>query len=242
MTPQEKLAQHIQVLEALAALDRELQALESQISEGQGSLDTLRQELAFLDEKIGRDKKSLDEMVLTAGEVSTEARQMGVQLEKSREKYGRARNDREVVTAEREQEELRRMQRDREEEATRLGTLIESAKKSINDLQAKRDKVHNELTSSEGSTSSNLTDTRQTRETKLSERAEIAKKLPLPIFKRYEAILKKKGVALARTTDGTCQACHVSLPPQYFQKLLRREGLGECPMCYRMLYFHEGSP
>lgn len=91
MTPQEKLAQHIQVLEALAALDRDLQALESQISEGQGSLDTLRQELAFLDEKIGRDKKSLDEMVLTAGEVSTEARQMGVQLEKSREKYGRDR-------------------------------------------------------------------------------------------------------------------------------------------------------
>ena len=242
MTPQEKLAQQIQVLEALAAIDRELQSLESQISEGQGTLDTLRQELTVLDEKLTSDKKSLDEMILTAGELSTEARQMNVQIEKSREKSGRARNDREAMSAEREQEELRRMLRDREEEVTKLNTLIESAKKSTADLQVKRDKVQNELTASEGSTSSNLSDTRKLREERLAARAETAKRLPTPIFKRYEAILKKKGVAVARTTDGTCQACNVSLPPQFFQKLLRRESLEECPMCYRILYFHAGTP
>lgn len=242
MTPQEKLAQHIQVLEALAAIDRELQSTESQITEGQGTLDTLRQELTFLDEKLSNDKKSLDEMVQTAGELATEARQMTVQLEKSREKFGRARNDREAMSAEREQEELRRMQRDREEEVSKLSALIDSAKKSITDLQTKRDKVNGELTANEGSTSSNLSEMRQSREARLAERAETAKKLPLQIFKRYEAILRKKGVAVARTTDGTCQACHVALPPQFFQKLLRREALEECPMCYRILYWYEGSP
>jgi predicted nucleic acid-binding Zn-ribbon protein len=242
MTPQEKLAQQIQVLEALAAVDRELQSLETQINEGQGSLDTLRQELTSLDEKLSRDRKSLEEMIQTAGELNTEARQMTGQIEKSREKFGRARNDREVMTAEREQDELRRMQRDREEEAKKIEALIDAAKKTISDLQGKRDRVHNELTSSEGSTSSNLAETRQLREAKLTERAEISKKLPLPIFKRYEAILKKKGVALARTTDGTCQACHVALPPQFFQKLLRREALDECPMCHRLLYFYQGAP
>jgi hypothetical protein len=243
MTPQEKLAQQVQVLEALAAIDRELQSLESQISEGQGTLDTLRQELTFLDGKLAGDRKSLDEMIHTAGELATEARLMSAQIEKSREKFGRARNDREAVSAEREQDELRRMQRDREEEVSKLSALIENAKKSTADLEAKRAKVQGELEANEGSTSSNLGDTRRLREEKLAARAEISKKLPTPIFRRYEMILKKKGVAVARTTDGTCQACHVSLPPQFFQKVLRCESLEECPMCYRILYYYrEATP
>lgn len=243
MTPQEKLAQHVQVLEALASMDRELQKMESQITEGQKTLDTLRQELIFLDEKLATDKKSLDEMVKTASDLNTEVRQMAVQIEKSREKSGRARNDREAMSAEREQDELRRMQRDREEEVSKISALIESAKKSISNLQSKRTKVNDELTSSEGSTSSELTELRQNREARLSERTEIAKKLPTQIFKRYEAILKKKGIAVARTTDGTCQECHVALPPQFFQKLLRCEALDECPMCHRILYYwREKSP
>ncbi|MCS6900140.1 MAG: C4-type zinc ribbon domain-containing protein [Myxococcales bacterium] len=242
MTPQEKLAQHIQVLEALAAVDRELMTLETQIREGQGSLDMLRQELASLDDKLSRERKSLEEMIQMAGELHTEVRQMTAQIERSKEKASRARNDREALTAEREQDELRRMQRDREEEVKKIEALIDAAKKSIGDLQNKRERIHGELTSSEGSTSSNLAETRQQRETKLAERVEISKKLPQPIFKRYEAILKKKGFALARTTDGTCQACHVALPPQFFQKLLRREALEECPMCHRLLYFYQETP
>ena len=64
-----------------------------------------------------------------------------------------------------------------------------------------------------------------------------------PLLRRYEAVLKKKGSAIARTTDGDCQACHVALPPQLFQKVLRRETFEECPMCHRILYFwSEAAP
>jgi len=237
MTPQEKLAQQIQVLEALAAIDRSLGQLGAHIKDGQGTIDTLRQELTFLDTKLATDQTSLNEMQHTAGDLSTEARQMSVQIEKSRDKLGRARNDREAMNAEREQEELRRMQRDREEEVAKLSGFIEAARKSVTDLQAKRDKVYRELTASEGSTSAGLQEARQEHETKLAERTEIAKKLPAPLLKRYEMVHKKKASALARTTDGTCQACHVALPPQFFQKLLRRESLEECPMCHRILYY-----
>jgi uncharacterized protein len=243
MTPQEKLAQQIQALEALAAIDRNLRQLETHINEGQGSLDTLRQELGYLETRLAADQKSIDEMQHTASELSTEARQMGVQLDKSRDKLGRARNDREAVNAEREQEELRRMQRDREEEVTKLNGLLEVARKSVTEVQAKRDKVQRELSATEGSTSSTLTDVRQEHETRRVERAEAAKKLPTPLLRRYEAVLKKKGSAIARTTDGTCQACHVALPPQFFQKVQRRETFEECPMCHRIIYFwYEANP
>ena len=242
MTPQEKLAQQIQVLEELDALDRVLTRLETQIKEGQGVLDGLRGELGQFDARIASERRSLEEMQQTAGELSVESRQMLSQVEKAREKASRARNDREAVAAEREQEELRRMQRDREEEVTKLRGLIEQAQKSAADLTAKRDKVASELGASEGSTTSQLGEVRQERETRLAARSELTAKLPAPLLKRYENTRKKKGVALARATDdGTCGACHVSLPPPFFHKVMRREAIEECPMCHRLLYYRPES-
>lgn len=237
MTPQEKLAQQVHILELLAAVDQGLRQMEGQMSQGQGAMEALRRELAFLDGKLEADRTSLEEMQRTAGELVGEARQMSAQIEKSRDKMGRARNEREVMNAEREMEELRRLQRDREEEVGKLNALVDAAKKSIADVQAKRDKVHKELSENEGSTTSSLAEVRQTHEKKLAERNELAKKLPPLVLRRYEAILRRKGSGIARVVDGTCQACHVGLPPQFFQKLMRRETLEECPSCHRILYW-----
>ncbi|RYE94790.1 MAG: hypothetical protein EOO75_01035 [Myxococcales bacterium] len=180
-------------------------------------------------------------MQQTTSELSIESRQMASQVEKARDKAGRARNDREAVAAEREQEELRRMQRDRDDEITKLKTLMEQAQKSASDLQVKRDKVAAELGASEGSTTSQLGEVRQDRETRLAARAELTAKLPAPLLKRYENTRKKKGTALAPTVDGTCGACHVGLPPPFFHKLMRREAIEECPMCHRLLYYRPES-
>lgn len=50
-------------------------------------------------------------------------------------------------------------------------------------------------------------------------------------------IRQKKGTAIAQTTDGTCNACHMSLPPQLFHRLRREPILQQCPSCYRIIYF-----
>ena len=61
------------------------------------------------------------------------------------------------------------------------------------------------------------------------------------LYRRYELIRKRKGTALASTTDGTCSACHMRLQPMLFQKLLRAEEFGQCPSCNRILYFRVGA-
>ena len=44
-------------------------------------------------------------------------------------------------------------------------------------------------------------------------------------------------LAVAVTSDGSCAACHVRMPPMQFQRLLRREDFGQCPSCNRIIYF-----
>ena len=50
-------------------------------------------------------------------------------------------------------------------------------------------------------------------------------------------IRQKRGTAIAQTTDGTCNACNMALPPQLFHRLRREPILEQCPSCNRIIYF-----
>jgi uncharacterized protein len=237
MTPQEKLAEQISLLESLSVSDAEIRRLDAQIAEEQTALDALKKELGFLDGKLATDRTSVEEMQKTIGELSIELRQMANQIERSREKLGRARNERESMAAEREVDELRKLLRDREDEVGKLNVLVDTARKSVTDLEAQRTKVWGELSSTESATSQRITEVRKERERKIAERAEVSKKVQPLTLRRYEAVRSKRGSGLAPVVNGTCRACHIALPPQLFQRLMRREVLEECPSCKRILYW-----
>jgi uncharacterized protein len=183
-------------------------------------------------------------MQKTMNELVTEARQMGQQIERSREKLSRARNERESMAAQRELEELRKLLRDREEEIGKLTALAEAAKRSIEETDDKRGKVASQLGDSEAGRSASIGEMGREREIKLAARAEIARKVAPQTLRRYEAVRQKRGgTALARANaSGTCSACHMSLPPQLFQRLRRRESLDQCPHCARILYYSVPGP
>ena len=65
-----------------------------------------------LEERLKADREMLAAMERTRSELMTEVRQMTQQIDKSREKLGRSRNERESNAAQREVEELRKLLRD----------------------------------------------------------------------------------------------------------------------------------
>jgi hypothetical protein len=73
-------------------------------------------------------------------------------------------------------------------------------------------------------------------------RAKAGFKVQPVLYRRYELIRKRRGSAIAFTHEGTCSACHMTLPPQLFQQLMRREEFGQCPSCNRILYFRVEQP
>jgi uncharacterized protein len=244
MTPQEQLAKQVESLEELAALDVEIRRLDVQLSEEQGQLEGLKSERTRLEAKLAVERTSVDEMQKTMNELVTEARQMGQQIERSREKLSRARNERETMAAQRELEELRKLLRDREEEIGKLTALSEAAKRSIEETEEKRSKIAGQLGDSESDRSASIGEMGRERENKLAARAEIARKVAPQTLRRYEAVRQKRGgTALARANaSGTCTACHMAIAPQLFQRLRRRESLEQCQHCARILYYWVPGP
>jgi predicted nucleic acid-binding Zn-ribbon protein len=232
----------IEVLESLAAIDAELKVLSDALSQEREALDGKRTHLAELDARLARGEKSIEEMERTRNDLHAELRQMGSQIEKSREKLTRCRSEREANAVQRELEELRKLYRDREIEIEKLDVLIDEARAEVQQVSAERGTLAGELGAIEGDVTSRLGDAEKELAQKTAQRNSLIGKIQPGLYRRYELVRKRKGTALAWTHDGTCSACHMRLQPMLFQKLTRGDEFGQCPSCNRILYFRRDVP
>ncbi len=235
--------QQIAVLESLSRVDAKVKIIVEELGTRSAKRAEIESERSSLKQRIERDKKSIAELEKTRGDLHGEARHLGQQSERSREKLNRTRNEREAMAAQREVEELRRIQRDRENEISKIEEFLVAARES---LQASETRLA-ELDAPAGEAAVVADDSEALEQERISlvkERESLQAQLPAQLFRRYESILAKRSSGLTRTTvEGTCQACHMAIPPMMLQKLRRMEGFDQCPSCRRIVYFADnGTP
>ncbi|HEX9619884.1 MAG TPA: C4-type zinc ribbon domain-containing protein [Polyangiaceae bacterium] len=229
----------IDTLERLAALDSELHVLKEELQTERQELGSKKSHIRELDEKLARDRGSVDDMERMRGDLVGEVRQMSVQVEKSREKLSRCRTEREANAAQRELEELRKLYRDREIEIEKLVGLVEQARVDIAKAESEHRSLASELSEQEGPLVVRLREVEKEIALREAARKELVQAVPVALYRKYELVRKRRGTALAHTVEGTCSACHIALPPMLFQQVRRGLEFAQCPSCHRILYFRE---
>jgi predicted nucleic acid-binding Zn-ribbon protein len=227
----------IEQLENLAAIDAALAVLEEEQAKEETGIRQKRERHTDVTARLAASRESLGEMERTRGDVLGEIRQMTAQIERSRDKMARCRNEKESVAVQRELEEMRRLIRDREIDGEKLAQLIDQAKADIASSTSELDRLDSELGKVEGPSMERSAVLDVQVSEKRTERKGVAARLKPQMLSRYEMIRKRRGSAVASTTDGTCSACHIAIPPMMMQQLMRQEQLGQCPQCNRILYF-----
>lgn len=227
----------IAALEQLSAVDVELKRVEEQLTKQQSGLSGMRSEVEALEGRLKTDRDTVAEMERTRGDLMGELRQMSAQIERSREKLGRARNERESNAAQREVEELRKLHRDREEELARLNGAADQARAAIDEADKKRSALTSELTGSADGIATSMSELEAEKARLSADRARFVAQLPVVLYRRYESIRTRRPVAIAKTIDGTCLGCHLGVPPMMFQKMRRQAEFEQCPHCRRILYY-----
>jgi uncharacterized protein len=227
----------IRALEELAAMDAEVKALEEKLAEERGVLGSLKESLKKLDDRLQVDRATVGTADKQRQELQIDIRTMTQQIEHSREKLNRSRTERESQAAQRELEELRKLVRDREDEIQRIDGDTASVRTQVEVTEAEHKKLADELAAKEGDIQAKVTRLESDRQQKGGGREMIVKRLPPVLFRRYEQIRGRRGTAVAQTTDGTCNKCNMSLPPQLFHKLRREPLIEQCPSCNRIIYF-----
>ena len=72
------------------------------------------------------------------------------------------------------------------------------------------------------------------------EREACSRDIPLPIFQRYEFIrVRLEHPVIVPLAEGICPSCHIAVPPQTFNELLRGEHILSCPNCQRLIVWRD---
>lgn len=72
------------------------------------------------------------------------------------------------------------------------------------------------------------------------ERALFCQAIDEDLLKRYNFLKERKGgLAVSPVIKGVCQTCHLGIPPQKFNELIRCQELLKCPNCNRIIYWGE---
>jgi uncharacterized protein len=224
-------------LEELSSIDVDLRRVEEQLDKQDKGVSVMRAEVKALEDRLKVDRETLAGMDKTRSELLGEIRLSTTQLERSREKLGRSRNEKESNAAQREVEEVRKILRDREDELERLNGSYDAAKGAIDVSEKRKGTLTAELEGTAEGIASSMSELTAERDRRLADRARVVAKLPSALFRRYESIRTRRPVAIARTYDGTCLGCHLSVPPMMFQKMRRQEVFEQCPNCRRLLYY-----
>ncbi len=62
------------------------------------------------------------------------------------------------------------------------------------------------------------------------------------LLKKYDFLrMKKGGIAVSPVIKGVCQACHLGIPPQKFNELIKGETIMTCPHCLRIIYWGDDA-
>ncbi len=231
------VVEQIQTLEELAQIDAELKVMAEELARENSSLELRKTSLQKLEEKLKIDRAQLASIEKQKNDNITEVRTMMQQIEHSRDKMNRSRTERETNAVQRELEELRKLMRDREDEVGKLTTDAENVKRVIETTETEAKAIASELGDTEGAITSKLGVLDKAHTAKAKTRAELAKKVQPISLKRYDAVRGKRGSGLASTTDGTCKACNMRLPPQLYHRLRREALIEQCPSCNRLIYF-----
>ena len=64
-----------------------------------------------------------------------------------------------------------------------------------------------------------------------------ASRLDGELLRMYARLMKSRDVAVVAVTDGSCQGCGMTLPPQTYNEVKRNDRMFTCPSCNRILYF-----
>jgi uncharacterized protein len=233
------LRQQLQLLEQLQSFDARLQEYDAALKALPEKLQLLKTDLAKVEALLQRERAGLAETEKFRRDLEGQLKADESNIAKSKAKMSQVKTGKDYMAAQREVEATRKMASDREEEVLKLIEAIDASKKSIEAHEKDVEELRGHVTAEEATTAGKLDELRQKSAGQRAERDAIAQKVRPDVLKKYSAIRIRRGLAVVPVVKGTCQGCHMSIPPQLFNTIQRGNSIETCPQCNRIIYWSE---
>ena len=186
------------------------------------------------------DNDRLDSLKKERRELEQDIQENENKAEKSKIKLNNVKSNKEYSAALKEIEDLNKESSSLEDRVLQLMEEIESLEKICVEKNNTQAELKTEFEREKQEIEKNLVELEKKLAFLEKEREKYYNAVDQEILKKYLYIRNaKSGLAIGPVVNAVCQICHMGIPPQKFNELIRGESLMTCPNCNRIMYWGE---
>ncbi len=160
-----------------------------------------------------------------------------------RMRMNRIKNIKELQALQREIDRIKQSNAQVEEELLNVFEILEGCSASLKGKEEELSKLEEEWRQKKVEIETQLSEIEQAVAEATAARREIAARLNGELIGRYELIFSRRGgTAVVGVSEGICQGCHMNIPHQLWNEIIKSEKIIHCPSCHRILYYSPSIP
>ena len=226
----------------LQACDTEMGNLQSRIAEGPMKIKELENQLVDMDSEYEAAETQLEDLRRLRREIDSDIEAINGKIDKANTKLSNIKSNKEYKAALKEIDELTREKSKLEDKAIELMEQVDALSEQCRVKKEERERVHEEINQEKERIVQEMNAMDKAIQSLSRKRGKFCKKVSDDLLRKYDFIRERKaGLALTPVFNGVCQACHMEIPPQRYNELIRGEKLLDCPNCHRIIYWGDNE-
>ena len=226
----------------LQACDTEMGNLQSRIAKGPMKIKELENQLVDMDSEYEAAETQLEDLRRLRREIDSDIEAINGKIDKANTKLSNIKSNKEYKAALKEIDELTREKSKLEDKAIELMEQVDALSEQCRVKKEERERVHEEINQEKERIVQEMNAMDKAIQSLSRKRGKFCKKVSDDLLRKYDFIRERKaGLALTPVFNGVCQACHMEIPPQRYNELIRGEKLLDCPNCHRIIYWGDNE-
>ncbi len=237
-----KLDEKLNVLLMIQSIDTKFDNISREKEETPKEIEKLKEGLDLLDSAVEQNLSTVEELKKERRKVERELEEIDLKLKKSKLRLNEVKSNREYQAVLKEIEDLKDLTFQKEETVIKWMEEIEIQEKKCADNTVRRDESQEEYKSKEKAFSQRIRELHKEVQSLNEKRVQLSPNLDEDLLRRYNGLRSHfKGRVVVPVIDGVCQECHLGIPPQQYNELIKGDSMQSCPHCSRIIYWGDDS-
>jgi len=201
-------------------------------------IQKLEDELKTVENQFKADEDQLEAFRKDRRQLEREIQEVDGKIEKSSAKLNQIKSNKEYTAALKEIDDLKTIKFQTEEKAIQMMETAEELERKCKGHKDTLKTLKDQSEKDKDAVKTELLGLEKDLDALQKERGQLCCDFDQALLKKYLFLRERKGgLAISSVVTGVCQTCHMGIPPQKFNELIRGNDLMTCPHCNRIIYW-----
>ncbi|MEA2040450.1 MAG: C4-type zinc ribbon domain-containing protein [Thermodesulfobacteriota bacterium] len=208
--------------------------------EGPAKIQVLQAGLEVMERRSEAELAQLEESKKQRRKIEQDVKDIDGGIKKSEAKLSTIKSNKEYQAALKEIDDLNKGKLLLEDQVIEFMEELEELEKRCADTKTEGVRLKHEFETDREAILKEMKALDKELQTLERERSRLCRSTDDDLLKRYNFLKERKnGLAVSPVINGVCQTCHMDIPAQKFNELIRGDMFMTCPHCKRIIYWGE---